>query len=275
VQVFETPGHVELQIRLASGDVVVKTHDAPSTEVDIRARGRRGDEVLDQIVVESRETPGGHVVSIEQHDRIRWGPIAISWGGGVEVRIACPEGSDIQFDSASTDLSALGRYGKVAAKTASCDFRRGELVGGLEAKTASGDVSIQALTSESSVQTVSGDVEIERLNGDLTGRTVSGDVELGSASGAVSLGTTSGDVSIRTLEGGELKIQTVSGDVRVGVAPGTPVWMDAVSVSGDLRSDLGDLGDTAPPDEAAVVPLQVKTVSGDVSFVRGVAVLAD
>jgi hypothetical protein len=274
VHVFETPEHVELQIRLSSGDVIVKTHDEPTTEVDVIARGRRGDEVLEQIVVESHETPGGHVVSIEQQDRIRWGPIAISWGGGVEVRISCPEGADIQLSAASTDLSALGTYGTLAAKTASGDVRVGEFPGGAEVKTASGDVSIQALSSASSVQTVSGDVDIDRLTGELTGRTVSGDVELGRVTGAITLGTTSGDVSIKVVEGGELKVQTVSGDVRVGVAPGTPVWMDAVSVSGDLRSDLGEVGD-APPRDAAVVPLQVKTVSGDVSFVRGAPVAAD
>jgi DUF4097 and DUF4098 domain-containing protein YvlB len=274
VRVFETPGHVELQIRLASGDVVVKTHDEPRTEVEILARGRRGDEVVDQITVESRETPGGYVVSIEQQDRIRWGPITISWGGGVEVRVTCPEGSDLQFNAASTDLSALGTYGRVAAKTASGDLRLGAFEDGAEVKTASGDVSIQSLGAESSVNTVSGDVDIDRLEVALTSRTVSGDVELGRVRGVVSLGTTSGDVSIKALEAGELKVQTVSGDVRVGVAPGTPVWMDAVSVSGDLRSDLGEVGDTAPED-AAVVPLQVKTVSGDVSFVRGAAAVAD
>ena len=270
---FETPNGVELQIRLPAGDVTVKTHDEPRTEVDVIARGRRGDEALEQIVVESHERPGGHVVSIEQQDRIRWGPIAISWGGNLEVRVTCPEGTNIEFSGASADLSALGRYGKVSAKTASGDLRLGEAAAAV-VKTASGDVSIQSLSEESQLQTVSGDVEIEQLDAGLTGRTVSGDVELGGVRGAVTLGTTSGDVSIKTVESGEVRIQTVSGDVRVGVAPGTPVWLDAVSVSGDLRSDLGEVGET-PPEDAAVVPLQVKTVSGDVSFVRGAPVAAE
>jgi hypothetical protein len=270
--VFETPGNVELQIRLPSGDVTLKTHDAPRTEVEVLARGRRGDEVLEQIVVESQERPGGHVISVEQQDRIRWGPIAISWGGGIEVRVTCPERTDVEFDGASSDLSALGRYGKIAAKTASGDLRLGELAAAA-IKTASGDVSIQSVTEESAVQTVSGDVEIERLDADLNGRTVSGDVKLGAVRGSITVGTTSGDVSIKTIEAGELRVQTVSGDVRVGVAPGTPVWLDAVSMSGDLRSDLGEVDDT-PPGDAEAVPLQVKTVSGDVSFVRGAPVAA-
>jgi len=68
-------------------------------------------------------------------------------------------------------------------------------------------------------------------------------------------------------------VKTVSGDVRVGVGRGTRVWIDATSVSGDLGSELGlDDGepDTDEPDPGGgpVVPLHVKTVSGDVSIVR-------
>jgi hypothetical protein len=68
-------------------------------------------------------------------------------------------------------------------------------------------------------------------------------------------------------------VQTVSGDVRVGVSQGTRVWIDAASVSGDLGSELG-LDDRQPGDDETgaegetVVPLHLKTVSGDVSIVR-------
>jgi DUF4097 and DUF4098 domain-containing protein YvlB len=89
----------------------------------------------------------------------------------------------------------------------------------------------------------------------------------------VGLSTTSGDVDVRAVEGGDVRVQTVSGDVRIGIGRGTRVWVDAASVSGDLRSDLG-LEDQAHTDEesGAVVPLQVKTVSGDVSIGRAAEV---
>ena len=86
-------------------------------------------------------------------------------------------------------------------------------------------------------------------------------------------------MKIAAIEAGELQLQTVSGDARIGVARGTRVWIDATSVSGDLDSELG-LADSAPvEDEAAdesgeVVPLQVKTVSGDVKIVRAAEVLS-
>jgi hypothetical protein len=68
-------------------------------------------------------------------------------------------------------------------------------------------------------------------------------------------------------------VQSVSGDVRVGIGRGTRVWVDATSVSGTLESELG-LGDhqDGGDEEDGVVPLRVKTVSGDVSIVRAAAV---
>ena len=126
--------------------------------------------------------------------------------------------------------------------------------------------------------TVSGELGVGRVDGSLTARAVSGDVHVGTIRGRSTLTTTSGDVNLESVEAGEVRLATVSGDARIGVGRGTRVWIDAASVSGDLGSELG-LADQAPyADEAAesepqgeVVPLHVKTVSGDVSIVRAAA----
>jgi DUF4097 and DUF4098 domain-containing protein YvlB len=268
VPVFETPGSVTLQIKIPAGHVVVTTSDEPKTDVELVSHGRRGSEAAEQIAVSAHERPGGHVISIEQRDRLRWGPISINWGGDIEVRVTCPAGCDLEFSGASADLGASGLFGKVEAKTASGDLRLGSIAGKLTVKTASGDVAIQKIESEGSVQTVSGDVEIERIDATLTMRTVSGDVDVGRVRAPLAVTTTSGDVAIRTVEGGEVRIQSVSGDSRIGVAQGTGVWMDASSLSGDLKSELG-VADDAPSEAAGeIVPLHVKSVSGDVRFVR-------
>ena len=70
-------------------------------------------------------------------------------------------------------------------------------------------------------------------------------------------------------------MQTVSGDVRLGVSRGTRVWIDAASVSGSLESELGLQDADAEDGEAGtVVPLHVKTVSGDVTVVRAAAAIS-
>jgi hypothetical protein len=273
--VFETPGSVTLEIRLPSGHVSVTTTDEPKTEVELVPRGRRGQEAADEIAVEARERPGGHVISIEKRDRIKWGPISIDWGGDVDVRVTCPAGADLDFNGASTDLSGTGEFGKVSAKTASGDLQLGRVGGKLQVKTASGDVSVQAIESDSSLVTVSGDVEVQRVEAALTARTVSGDVELGRVRAPLTLSTTSGDIAVKAVEGGDVRIQSVSGDARIGVAQGTGVWMDASSISGKLDSELGVVDDAPSDKSGEVVPLQVKTVSGDVLFVRASPAVAD
>ncbi len=260
--VFNTPGSVTLSVRLPSGRVRVTTSDEPRTVVELIAKGRRGSDALEDIIVSADERAGGHVVTIEQKEKFRWGPIQINWGGDFEVHITCPPGADLDLAGGSTDLEVTGELGEVTAKSASGDLGLQEVTGRLQLKTASGDISVGAIRADGTVVTVSGDVDIHRVLAPLSARTVSGDVQ------------------IDVLEAGDLQMQTVSGDVCIGVARGTRVWIDAVSVSGDLDSELG-LADQAPAagsseEEAggAVVPLHIKTVSGDVDIVRAAEALS-
>jgi len=109
----------------------------------------------------------------------------------------------------------------------------------------------------------------------LDGRTVSGDVTVGTVAGELSMATTSGDVEVKAVVSGDVRVQTVSGDVQVGIASGTRVWVDAASVSGDLESELGlEDAHESGTSELEVVPLRVKTVSGDVSLVRAAAAIS-
>ena len=267
---FETPGSVSLQIKLPSGRVVIATVDEPRTSVELMPIDRRGSDV-DHVSVTADEHQGRHIIRIEQKDRISWGPIQVARGGDVEARITCPPGADLELSGGSTDLHVEGALGEVSVRTASGDARLETVQGKLQVKTASGDISVAGLESESSLMTVSGDLTVGRADGPLVARAVSGDVRIGFLRGSLTLSTTSGDVDVRSVEAGEVRVETVSGDVRVGVSRGTRVWIDAASVSGDLGSELG-LDDREPDEDEhgvrSVVPLHVKSVSGDVSIVR-------
>lgn len=260
MQTFDTPGDVTLMIRLPSGRVRVSTADDPHTSVELVSKRGSGVEAHEDVVVRAEERQGRHVITIEQRDKIRWGPIQINWGGDLEVRITCPPGSDLDMAGGSTDLDVQGELGAVSAKSASGDLKLDDVRARLEAKTASGDISVGALPEGGTIVSVSGDLDVGRVHGPLSARTVSGDVE------------------IAAIAAGELQLQTVSGDARIGVARGTHVWIDAMSVSGDLGSELG-LADSAPAADDSgeeggeVVPLQVKTVSGDVKIVRAAEAL--
>lgn len=276
---FETPGDVTLRVKLASGSVVVTTIDEPRTSVDLVPHGRGGEDRVETVVVTAEERRGGHVITVEEKDRIRWGPIRITWGGDVEVRIVCPPIADLDLSGGSTDLRVEGSLKDVSARTASGDLRLDVVTGELQLKTASGDVSVSAIEDEGEVVTVSGDVDVGRAERSLSVRSVSGDIEVGAVRSALAVASTSGDVELQDVAAGDVRIETISGDARVAVAQGTRVWVDATSVSGDLSSELGlsdetpdpivpDSGGMAESTVGEVVPLHVKTVSGDVAIVR-------
>ena len=274
MQVFDTPGSVSLRFQLPSGRVVVTTADQPQTSVELVPHGRRGSDAIENVEVTCEEHAGGHVITVEERDQFRWGPIRISWGGDVEVRVTCPRGSDLELSGGSTDLRADGELGEVNARSASGDFRLETVTKKLQARTASGDVTVRAIGAGGSVVTVSGDLNVGAAEGTLTARTVSGDARVGAIRGPLTLTTTSGDVELESVEAGDVRVQTVSGDVRIGVSRGTRVFIDAGSVSGTLESELG-LADDEPAssseeggEPSEVVPLHVKTVSGDVALVR-------
>ena len=276
MEVFETPGSVSLRFRLPCGRVVVTTADEAQTSVELVPLGRRGDDAVENVEITCSEVPGGHVVTVEERDRIRWGPLRITWGADVEVRVTCPPGADVDLEGGSTDLRADGVLGEVNARTASGDIKLETVRKRLQAKTASGDVSAHAIESGGTVATVSGDLAVGRVEQALTARTVSGDARIRFVRAPLTLTTTSGDAEIESVEAGEVRMQSVSGDMRIGVARGTRVFIDASSVSGSLTSELG-LADDEPVAEnadAAVVPLHVKTVSGDVALVRATPVAA-
>jgi hypothetical protein len=273
MHVFETPGSVSLQIKLPSGRVLVATADEPSTTVEVVAVGRRGQDAIDEIEVTMEERLGRYVVKVEQKDRFRWGPIQITWGGDFECRITCPPGSDLELSGGSTDVRAEGELGDVSIRTASGDTKLESVLRELQVKTASGDIDVATVATQASLVTVSGDVMLGRSEASVTARSVSGDILIGSSAGILGISTTSGDVDVKAVSGGDVRVQTVSGDVRLGIARGTRTWIDAVSVSGRLESELG-LDEQEPDSEAGsdpVVPLNVKTVSGDVSVVRAAA----
>jgi len=279
--VFDTPGSVSLHIRLPGGRVAVTTADEPRTSVELVPTGRRGSDAVENVEVRAEERPGGHRIVIEEKDRIRWGPIRISWGADVLVRITCPPGTDLDLSGGSTDLRVEGDLGEVSVRTASGDVKLDSVQKKLQVKTASGDVDVRAIEADGTVNTVSGDIGVERVDGSLVARAVSGDARIVSVRGPLTLTTTSGDARIESVESGEVTFQSVSGDARIGVSRGTRVWIDATSVSGDLQSELG-LADQEPATESEasedveaaerpLVPLQIKTVSGDVSIVRAAA----
>jgi DUF4097 and DUF4098 domain-containing protein YvlB len=268
---FETPGHVALRVEIPAGSLTVETWSEPRVEVVV-VPGRDDDRSLraaEATSVTASARAGRHEVGVRAPKRE--GRLSIGLGRGPElaVTVRCPEGSDVDHTTHSADLEARGTLGALTVASASGDSRV-EDVKSLALTTASGDLTAGAVTGSLTVKSASGDVDVRSVGGTGTVNTVSGDVRLGQTGAGVKVNSVSGDVELEAA-GGSVAVGSVSGDVEVAALPGLVLWIDAQSVSGDMRSEL-EVGDEPAGGAEVPVDLRVRTVSGDVRLSRSRAV---
>lgn len=264
---FDTPGPVALRVSADAGSVSVETWAEPRVEAVVTpVRGDDGSrQAAEETRIEAAERGGRHEIVVRVPKREgRFGFL----GRSPELRVAirCPEGSDLELTTHSSDLEARGPLGEVELKSASGDVLLDD-ARALAFTTASGDLLARGVAGAVTTKAASGDVEIRSVGGPGSVNTVSGDVRIGATEDTIAVNTVSGDIELDGTGAG-VRVSAVSGDVSVAARPGLALWIDAQSVSGSMRSDL-DVGDlpAAGPDEPQV-ELHIRTVSGDVRISR-------
>ena len=263
---IETSGAVRLRVVLGAGEVSIETGEEPEVVVDVLPLrdDKASREAAAETRVEHREVGGGHELAVEVPKRRGF---AKGREASIAVRIRCPHGADLVLSAASAGLDARGRLGTVYAKSASGDLALEVVEGSLGASSASGDVTVAEVLGAAKVKTASGDVEVKRVGGDFNAGLVSGDLTVGEALGAVVVSTVSGDVRVGEAGGGSIELKSVSGDIEIGMRPGLRLWIDANSLSGSMMSELA-ITDTKPAEDAPLVELRARSVSGDVRIRR-------
>lgn len=269
MQTFDTPGPLLVSITCPVGEVVVGTHDGPTTRVDVVAlkNDDQTREAVANTLVELRPAAGdGHelVVQVPKRNGSFFGREP-----RIRVEVTAPHASSLGFATASADVTATGRFTAVRGKTASGDVTVTEAED-VRLETASGDVRVDEVRGEASLKSVSGDVKAGRVGGPLNASTVSGDLRVGSADGGGSASAVSGDIDLAAVREGEVEVRTVSGDVTVGIRQGSRVHVDVTTVSGDLRSELA-LDEAPNGAEGPLVDVRGRTVSGDLRVRRAAA----
>lgn len=284
-ETFQTPGQVNTEIRIGSGEIRLDTGEDGQTVVRLEAL-RDNDssrEAVENARVELRERGGAYDVVVDVRDRGR----GFSFGRGADVRIeiSCPDGTSVEAKSGSADIEGRGRFGSVDAETGSGEVQFEELAGDAKVNAASGDVvfdsvggSVRINTASGDIQVVSvaGDAKINSASGDIVVREAKGRVEVNSASGdvhvdeaasSVSVNTASGDQVVGSAVEGRVDLKSASGDMKIGIREGSTLHVDARSRSGDVRSEL-PVSDTPPEGDAPHVELRANTMSGDVTVTR-------
>ncbi len=275
---FHTPSPIRLRVQLWEGSITVHAEETDTTTVELAPEGGGGaaQDLIDNATVEQR---GDEIVVLLPKAKSG----LFRRGYGVRATIRVPTTSSAMLHSGSADIELLGEFGDVEAAAGSGDVRI-ENAADTSVRTGSGDIAIETVTGscttksgsadvvigsvagDTNVVTGSGDVTINSVDGTLNVKSGSGDVAVKSTGDGVDAMAGSGDLVLRRVDHGRVKAKTGSGDIAIGVAAGTAAYLDVMTMSGDVRSELN--GSDAPPDGEQRVEIQVLSGSGDVVLQR-------
>ena len=259
---FDTPGHLQLDLRIPAGSIRIRAEQTSQTQLSIH--GERDPEDFRIVFDDAR--PGEQRLTVEYRERGK----LFGWRGtGLRVDLTVPLGAALACDTGSADLEITGRLGALTFRSGSGDCRFDDVESELTVKVASSNLTGLTVGGGFSFNSASGDARVREVGGDVSATSASGDLAIGTIGGSVKLATVSGDVEIGSVAVGSASVRSVSGDVEIGVARGTRVYLDVNSTSGDTVSEL-DMSETS--DEGGIdLDLQVGTVSGDIRIVRAAA----
>jgi DUF4097 and DUF4098 domain-containing protein YvlB len=193
-------GFKTVDLSTVSGDVVIKTHSSNKVVVDV-IYDVEPDDVIEFIFKES-----GKTLSIKE----KWQ--GSSRRSNVQWTLTVPADIEIEFSTASGDITADGLTGRIDATTASGDINLRDMKGDMELTTASGDATLVNLGGDIEISTASGDISVENASGDVELSTASGDIEASGLSDEIDLSVASGDIKISDSKG-EFDVSCASGDI--------------------------------------------------------------
>lgn len=268
---FDVHGPAEIDIRLASGDIVIDPTLDGRIEVELTAHDEESQKLVDEARIELQDHHGRPQLIVDVPYRRGGFSFSLVFGrSGIDCRVRCPQGSLVSVRTKSADVRTGGTLGGLNVSTASGDVEAQNVSGGVNVKSASGDIGIREIGGGANVQTASGDIELEIVRGAVSVATASGDLTIGEAYDNVSANTVSGDQEHRAVMRGSVNAGSVSGDVTIGVRRGSKVYLDCNTVSGDTTSEL-ELSTDAPAGDGPLVEIRAKTVSGDIRITRAPA----
>jgi DUF4097 and DUF4098 domain-containing protein YvlB len=259
-ETFETPGPLQLTIRVPSGDIDLESAEGTETVVEVSG----SPELEEEARIELHPKRDGHEVSVVIEKR---SGLFRAFREDVRIRVTSPPGADVEVSTASADVDARGDFGDAQINTASGDVEFEHVGGEAQVNSASGDVKLELVDGPLTVNTASGDLEVGRLQGDGKVRAASGDVSIDQADASLKVQTASGDVEVESVREGDVVLQTASGDIDVGIKQGSKLWIDAKSMSGETSSEL-ELGDAPTDGEGPLVEVRATAMSGDIKVKR-------
>ena len=160
----------EVRIRTVSGDCIVEKGDSDMIIVDLTYFVRP----MDAFEPEFEEK--GNVLKLSE----RWYG---SSSGEVTWKITVPEKTEIDFSTASGNLTIRDMNNSVKANTASGEITVENSEGEFDFNTASGDIVLENTKGEFDLSTASGEIEANNIQGEFEMSTASGDIDVKNSKG--------------------------------------------------------------------------------------------
>lgn len=266
--IHQTHGPVDLDIEVAAGRIDLEIADVETTTVELQSlSGESGERAIAATEQTCTEHAGRHTVRIRvprSGERKHW----FARNAEVAVSVVAPIGTRLTAETASAPITVRGTADGLDLRTASGDVRAVNVDGDAAARTMSGDIELADVTGSVDARTMSGDIVVGAILGDAGLRTMSGDITVERNAASANVSSMSGDVRLESLEQGDVEVKSASGDITVGVVPGTRVWMDVQSSSGEASSELDHTDGGDAEQGGARLQLRLQSASGDVRIRR-------
>jgi Putative adhesin len=274
---FDCDGPAELDLRVGSGRIEVRTADVPHVRVELAVEAGEGTprqhgfegllgrissgeyEPTDADAHAVRET---QITFSDERRRLVVRTARAFRRIRLAVLVEAPDGSRLTAATYRGSITASGVLGGLKAATHAGDVAADRVDGDVDVRAGSGGVRLGRVTGRLQCRAGAGEIEVASVDGEATRlATGSGDVWLGAVRSDVQARTGKGNVVIADAAGGRLDIVTGSGDLSVAVRRGVAAEIDLVSGSGQARSELAVAGE--PPPDAPSVRVRARTGHGD------------
>jgi DUF4097 and DUF4098 domain-containing protein YvlB len=264
---FPSAEPTDVFVHLPSGSVTISAAATDLISVDIEPT--RPGRSADDYAADAKVTYANGRLDIAEPKRSGW----LRIDSGLQIVVTVPAESQCDLDTASADITCLGTFTAVTAKSASGAINVATVTGPAKLTSISGAVNLD-WADTAKIKTSSGRIEIGQTCGDIEAVSVSGKVRIGTADASVIAQTSSGRITVGSVAAGQAQLESISGDVKVNVVPGTGVYLDLSSISGKVTSELDDgAGSAGEGDPQVDLRLSCRTVSGSIRVGR--AELAD
>ncbi|UCD38812.1 MAG: DUF4097 family beta strand repeat protein [Fidelibacterota bacterium] len=218
----------QLDVRIVSGDCIIEAGKGNEVTVDL---------VYDYSpdCFEPEFSADGNRLRLrERFERYR------NCSGYSEWTITVPKGIDIDFSSASGDLSLTGCEGEYFLESASGRIEIESCQGEFEIENASGRVEIMDSDGEFSIDNASGRIRMEDVSGRFELDNASGNIDVVNVRGEFEVDNASGDIeAVEILIEDESNFDTASGDVIITLAKSPEHDVALESASGDVVLNYG------------------------------------